>query len=61
MGVTMQSGLTVVGVKNLGFLMDDTRTEVKEGELGVSTSWLGMFADRHCRKSPGAAKDGTDE
>jgi hypothetical protein len=57
----MQSGLTVVGVKNLGFLMDETRTDVKEGELGVSTRWLGMFAERHWRKSPEAAKAGTDE
>jgi F420-0:gamma-glutamyl ligase len=56
----MQSGLTVVGVKNLGFLIDDTRTEVKDGELDVNTSWLGMFPERHWRNSPEAAKDGTD-
>jgi F420-0:gamma-glutamyl ligase len=54
----MQSGLTVVGVKNMGFLIDDTRTESKDGERGVTTSWVGMFAERHWRNSPEAANDG---
>jgi hypothetical protein len=44
-------------VKNLGFRMEDARTEEKEGEAGVSRSWLGTDAERHRRKSPAAAED----
>jgi len=57
-GVTMQSGRTMPGVRNLGFRMDDTRTELKEGEPGVNRSWLGTDAERHRTKSPAAAQDG---
>ncbi|WVZ79863.1 LOW QUALITY PROTEIN: hypothetical protein U9M48_027391, partial [Paspalum notatum var. saurae] len=49
-GVTIHCGLTVVGVKNIGFLMEDTRTDVNDGELCVNTSWLGMLDERHWRK-----------
>jgi hypothetical protein len=55
--VTIHRGLTVAGVKNLGFLMDDTRTEVNDGELCVKTSWLGMLAERHWGKSSGEARE----
>jgi hypothetical protein len=34
-GVTMMSGLTVLGVSNLGFQVEDTRTVINEGELCV--------------------------
>ena len=44
-------GLAVAGATHLAFLMDDTRSGVNDGELGVSTSWLGMFVERHRRKS----------
>lgn len=57
-GVTIHSGLTVAGVKNRGFLMDDTRTEVNDGELCAKTSWLGMLPDRHWGKSSGDALEG---
>ena len=46
------------GVRNLGFRMDDTRTELKEGEPGVNRSWLGTDAERHRRKPPAVAEDG---
>jgi len=54
----MQSGRTVPGVENRGFLMYDVRTEVKEGEPGVNRSWLGTDAERHRRKPPPPAEDG---
>ena len=54
----MQSGRTVPRVRNLGFRTEDARTEVKEGEPGVNTSWLGTDAERHRRKSAAAAEDG---
>jgi len=57
-GVTMQSGRTVPGVENRGFLMYDVRTEVKEGELCVNISLLGMLAERQWRKSPEEAEEG---
>jgi hypothetical protein len=51
-GVKMQSGgLAVAGATNLAFLMDDTRSGLNDGELGVSTSWLGTVDERHRRKS----------
>jgi len=54
----MQSGRTVPRVRNLGFRTEDARTEVKEGEPGVNTSWVGTDAERHRRKSAAAAEDG---
>jgi len=54
----MQSGRTVPGVENRGFLMYDVRTEVKEGELCVKMSSLGMLAERQWRKSPEEAEEG---
>jgi hypothetical protein len=58
-GVTMTSGLTVVGVNNLGFRMEETRTEVNEGELCVYRSCFGMAAERHLRKPSEEAREGT--
>jgi len=57
-GLTMQSGRTVPGVENRGFLMYAARTEVKEGELCVNISLLGMLAERQWRKSPEEAEEG---
>jgi hypothetical protein len=56
----MTSGLTVLGVNNLGFQVEDTRTAVNEGELWVYKSSLGMVAERHRRKPSEDAMDGTD-
>ena len=50
-GVTMQSGVAVAGVRNLGFRTDDARTDANDGELWVKRSWFGMDAERHWRKS----------
>lgn len=57
----MQSGRTVAGVENLGFLMDDNRTDPNDGESCERTSSLGRLAERHWRKPPPPeeAKDGT--
>lgn len=57
-GVTIHFGRTELGARNLGFLMDDSRTVVNEVELGVNRSWLGMDAERHLRKSS-VARAGT--
>jgi len=51
----IQSGLTVAGVENLGFLMEDNSTEVNDGELCAYTSWPGMLAERHWGNSSDAA------
>jgi hypothetical protein len=53
-----QSGLTVVGVENLAFRMEDTSTEVKDGVLCACTSGQGMLAERHWGKSSDEAWEG---
>jgi hypothetical protein len=57
----MTSGLTVLGVMNLGFWMEETRTDVNEGELCVYKSCSGMAAERHCRKPSEEARDALHE
>jgi hypothetical protein len=47
----MQSGLTVAGVRNLGFRTDDARTDANDGDLRVKRSCSGMALERHGRKS----------
>jgi hypothetical protein len=49
-GVRIQSGgLAVAGATNLAFLMDDTRSGLKDGDVGVSTAWLGTWIERQRR------------
>jgi hypothetical protein len=59
-GVMMTSGLTVVGVNNLGLRTEETRTGVNEGELCVYRSCLGMAAERHWRKPSEEAREATN-
>jgi hypothetical protein len=46
-------------VKNLAFWIEDTRTNVNEGELCVYKSCFGMAAERHWRKPSDEAWEGT--
>jgi hypothetical protein len=55
----MISGLTVLGVKNLAFWIEDTRTDLNEGELCVYKSCFGMAAERHWRKPSDEAREET--
>jgi hypothetical protein len=49
----------MLGVENLGYRMEDTRTDVNEGELCMYRSSSGMAAERHWRKPSEVAREGT--